>query len=158
MNRKILATLGAISLLAFGGALAEARPMGGGGGGGGGGPGFSGGGGGGGPHFGGGGGGGGGSHPSFRSGPSYGGKNFGSGGGKNFSGDRGRSRYSGVPRSYSYKGDRGHRGHHRRYYGYGYPYYYDDGYYYGDDCGWLYRRALQTGSPYWWNRYQACVD
>ncbi len=28
---------------------------------------------------------------------------------------------------------------------------------YGDyGCGWLYRRAIVTGSPYWWNRYYAC--
>ena len=32
----------------------------------------------------------------------------------------------------------------------GYPYYYDDG------CYWLRRRALYTGSPYWWNQYHAC--
>jgi hypothetical protein len=25
-------------------------------------------------------------------------------------------------------------------------------------CDWLYRRALVTGSPYWWNRYYACRD
>jgi hypothetical protein len=31
-----------------------------------------------------------------------------------------------------------------------YPYYYADG------CYWLKRRALYTGSPYWWNRYYAC--
>ena len=34
--------------------------------------------------------------------------------------------------------------------------YYDDHGYGGDDCGWLYRRAIQTGSPYWWQRYQVC--
>lgn len=27
---------------------------------------------------------------------------------------------------------------------------------YGDGCGWLRRRAVETGSPYWWERYQAC--
>jgi hypothetical protein len=32
-----------------------------------------------------------------------------------------------------------------------YPYYYDDG------CYWLRRRALYTGSPYWWRRYNACT-
>ena len=34
------------------------------------------------------------------------------------------------------------------------------GYYaytYGDGCYWLRRRALYTGSPYWWNRYYACI-
>ena len=38
----------------------------------------------------------------------------------------------------------------------GYPYYYDyDSGYYGG-CGWLYRRAAATGSPYWWHRYRRC--
>ncbi len=32
-----------------------------------------------------------------------------------------------------------------------------DIYTYGDDCGWLLRRAQMTGSPYWWDRYDACV-
>lgn len=27
---------------------------------------------------------------------------------------------------------------------------------YGDDCGWLRRQAIITGSPYWWSRYNAC--
>lgn len=26
-----------------------------------------------------------------------------------------------------------------------------------NDCGWLRVRALDTGSPYWWNRYHYCV-
>lgn len=30
-----------------------------------------------------------------------------------------------------------------------------DGYYYGN-CSWLYRRAIATGSPYWWERYYQC--
>ena len=29
-------------------------------------------------------------------------------------------------------------------------------YTYGDGCYWLRRRALYTGSPYWWRRYYAC--
>jgi hypothetical protein len=38
--------------------------------------------------------------------------------------------------------------------GYGY-----DGYYYDDDysCAWLYRRAVYTGSSYWWRRYRDCA-
>jgi hypothetical protein len=41
--------------------------------------------------------------------------------------------------------------HHRRFVAVGaYPYYYADG------CFWLKRRALYTGSPYWWHRYYAC--
>jgi len=41
----------------------------------------------------------------------------------------------------------------------GYPYddYYDYGYY-GGGCGWAYRNARATGSPYWRNRYYACVN
>jgi hypothetical protein len=29
-------------------------------------------------------------------------------------------------------------------------------YTYGDDCYWLKRRALYSGSAYWWRRYYAC--
>lgn len=25
-------------------------------------------------------------------------------------------------------------------------------------CGWLYRRAVETGSSYWWSRYEDCSD
>lgn len=32
-----------------------------------------------------------------------------------------------------------------------YPYYY-----YDEGCYWLRRRALYTGSAYWWRRYRAC--
>jgi hypothetical protein len=32
-----------------------------------------------------------------------------------------------------------------------------DYYAYGDDCWWLHRQALITGSPYWWSRYNRCV-
>jgi hypothetical protein len=37
------------------------------------------------------------------------------------------------------------------------PFYYSD-YGYADGCYWLRRRALYTGSGYWWNRYYACVN
>ena len=60
----------------------------------------------------------------------------------------------------------GHHGHYRHgrhfrgYYGYGYGYY--PYYYYGDtyaypSCAWLRRKAVRTGSHYWWRRYRACV-
>ncbi len=26
-----------------------------------------------------------------------------------------------------------------------------------NDCGWLRRQAVITGSPYWWRRYQDCL-
>ena len=42
-------------------------------------------------------------------------------------------------------------------YNYGYPYYdYDYGDYGYGGCGYLYRRAVATGSSYWWHRYRAC--
>ena len=30
-------------------------------------------------------------------------------------------------------------------------------YYYANSCSWLRHRALVTGSPYWWSRYQDCL-
>ena len=52
-----------------------------------------------------------------------------------------------------------HGRHYRNYYGPylyggGYGYYDDYGY---DDCYWLRRQAIITGSPVWWNRYYACA-
>jgi hypothetical protein len=26
----------------------------------------------------------------------------------------------------------------------------------GYGCGWLYRKAVRTGSHYWWDRYESC--
>ena len=37
----------------------------------------------------------------------------------------------------------------------------DTGYYYvgtADGCAWLHRRAIRTGSEYWWDRYRQCAD
>jgi hypothetical protein len=31
------------------------------------------------------------------------------------------------------------------------------GYGYRGDCGWLRRRALDTGSRFWWRRYRDCM-
>jgi hypothetical protein len=186
MRFKIIAALGAILLLALSGPSADARSMGGGGGhfGGGGGGHFGGGGGGhfggGGGHFGGRSGGGGFAARSFRGGPSFGGRSFRD---QSFRGQsfRGRSfrgeSYRGSPsrgdrsfrhgRGYAsgsgdrWRGGKHGRHHHRRGYpiivggGYYDDYDYDVGYY-GDDCGWLNRKAVRTGSPYWWRRYQAC--
>jgi hypothetical protein len=63
-------------------------------------------------------------------------------------------------RTYAYNSYGNHR-HHRHFRGrsfaYGYPYV--DGYYaYSDGCYWLRRRALSTGSSYWWNRYYDCTN
>jgi hypothetical protein len=41
------------------------------------------------------------------------------------------------------------QGHHERYYG---------SYYYADPCYWLTRRAVLTGSLYWWDRYYSCLS
>lgn len=38
----------------------------------------------------------------------------------------------------------------------GYRYY--NGYYGGGGCEWLRRRAANTGSRYWWNRYYGCIN
>lgn len=88
-------------------------------------------------------------------------------------GNRGPS-YRSSPR-YVYR-DRGGRRHnyyyggHRRYrypgyvyldtpyFYYGAPYYYDQPYYYDSPCRWLRRRAVRTGSGYWWERYRRCLD
>lgn len=70
-------------------------------------------------------------------------------------------RFVGPSRSYgnyAYSQHRPHRRFHRHIFigvpfAYGaYPYYYD-----GGGCYWLRRRAVATGSPYWWSRYEACL-
>ncbi len=54
-------------------------------------------------------------------------------------------------------GRHGHGGRHFRGYGfYGGPAYGYYGYSDDDDCYWLRRRALDTGSRYWWRRYNEC--
>ncbi len=30
--------------------------------------------------------------------------------------------------------------------------------YYNGTCAYEYNRAVATGSAYWWNRYQECID
>jgi hypothetical protein len=98
-----------------------------------------------------------------------GGKIYG-GGGKKFYGGVGPGGYGGGgngPKGWpgkkfsgDYKDHGKHRGnHHRKFRGYafyGYPYFY--GYSSYGSCDWLYRRAINTGSPYWWDRYYACRD
>jgi hypothetical protein len=72
----------------------------------------------------------------------------------------GRS-YSG-PRSYGYTDrhvgrrhvHRHHHRHHRRFYGY-VPF---ETYGYTGSCSYYYRRAVATGSAYWWRRYRDCID
>lgn len=48
------------------------------------------------------------------------------------------------------------RGHHYGW-GSGIGFYFSDGWYYGE-CGWLKRRALETGSPLWWHRFHRCRE
>lgn len=156
-----------------GGGGGGGRSMGGGGGGrgfamrggGGGGPRFHGGGGGG-PKFafrGGGGprfqGGGGGPRFAYRGG---GGPRFQGGGGSvprfAYRGGGGPKAWKGRKFAGDFKHHRFNKGH-RRFRGYaiyGVPYVYGYGGYGG--CEWLYRRAIATGSPYWWDRYYACRD
>jgi hypothetical protein len=50
--------------------------------------------------------------------------------------------------------DRG-RHHRGRHHSWGPGFYFYDGYYHGD-CGWLRRRAEETGSRVWWRRYRQC--
>lgn len=67
----------------------------------------------------------------------------------------------GRARAYAWQGQRHanfRRFHGRRvFFAAGYPYYdYDYGDYGYGGCGYLYRRAVATGSSYWWHRYRAC--
>jgi hypothetical protein len=62
-------------------------------------------------------------------------------------------RHSG-PRFYG----RGHHRHHGRGFIIGAPFVYGGYSYYGyGGCEWLRRRAIATGSPYYWDRYYACI-
>ena len=100
-----------------------------------------------------------------------GGKYYGKSGGKHY-GDGDRKHYGGGDRKhYAYKdGDKRHayndRDHdhdkfhnrHRVFRNGVWVWVYGPGYTaYGDDCYWLRRQAIITGSPYWWDRYYACV-
>lgn len=103
-------------------------------------------------------GGGGGGSPRFHGGGGGGGRSFGGGGGgvPRIHGGRGGPRVGG------YVGrNRGHHGRkHRRgggiYFGFGAPYYSGD-YYNSQSCTWLHRKAIRTGTKYWWRRYRNCV-
>jgi hypothetical protein len=71
-------------------------------------------------------------------------------------------RGKGYRGAYAWNGYRGHGRHHRHNYPYFWPGVAWGGvgiystYGYGG-CGWVYRRAMATGSPYWWRRYQDCI-
>jgi hypothetical protein len=55
-------------------------------------------------------------------------------------------------RSYGYDGRRHHGG-----LGGDFGIYVGPGYGYVSDCEWMRRRAVATGSSYWWRRYRACA-
>jgi hypothetical protein len=78
-----------------------------------------------------------------RSGPRFRDSYNGHSGGRGYGHARGRGRGYGFYPGY--------------YYG-GYDYGYADSYYYSDECAWLRRRALATGSRYWWRRYALCRE
>ena len=92
-----------------------------------------------------------------------GGKFSRSGGGRHaYGGGGGKKHYGGGGdrKHYAYKGGKryGHDGRYRRYgsYGwYGAPFLAYGAY--AGSCGWMYRNAVATGDPYWWNRYYECV-
>ena len=70
----------------------------------------------------------------------------------------GGGRHHGGPRIHSGSRHSGHRHHRRHWGGYvGAPFIYYGSDYYYNDCNWLRRRALRTGSPYWWDRYYSCI-
>jgi hypothetical protein len=90
------------------------------------------------------------------------------GGGKSFRYSGGGNQFKGSShgKHYAYGGkwpsndNFNHHNKHHNYYrrsGY-YPWYGLPLYsYYGGGCGWLYRKAVATGSDYWWNRYYQCT-
>jgi hypothetical protein len=107
----------------------------------------------------------GGGHRSFGGGGGR--RSFGGGGGRRSYGGGGGHRksfggYGGGGYKSFRRGHRGHGGRRHRSRAYYLPYvpyyYYQDNGYYSDDCEWLHRKALRTGSSYWWRRYDACVS
>lgn len=55
-------------------------------------------------------------------------------------------------------GGHGHFGHHGHGFRGGYFIGFDDDYGYGGGCSYLRHKAHETGRPYWWRRYEACLD
>jgi hypothetical protein len=105
------------------------------------------------------------------SGSGGGGRSFSGGGGRSFSGRSFSGRSGNGPRvsgnrngsrmysggDHHHRGHR-HRGHRHRFVGVPYAYGYSDYGYYNGACAYEYNRAVATGSAYWWNRYQECID
>jgi hypothetical protein len=94
-------------------------------------------------------------------GRSYGGDGFKGRSGGDFKAGRGSGRHAG--KSWDGGGKKWDGGKHhrhgknfRRFHGPNIFVYGGTGYGY-NDCGWLRRQAVITGSPYWWQRYQDCL-
>jgi hypothetical protein len=62
------------------------------------------------------------------------------------------------PRTEFRSGDRGGDRRHHGGRGVDFDIYVGPSYGYVSDCEWLRRRAVATGSSYWWRRYRACID
>lgn len=78
------------------------------------------------------------------------------GGGRHHFRGGGRRHWGGRHHGHRHHGHRHHR--YRRHYRgiyFGAPYLYYGGYG-SSSCGWLYRKAVRTGSSYWWRRYNRC--
>ena len=91
-----------------------------------------------------------------RGGGFSGGRSFRGAGGRVNVGNVNRRYYgTGVNRRYAYYNNNyPYRRYGHRRFGWGLPYVTAG---YAGGCGWLYRRAVSTGSSYWWNRYNVCV-
>jgi len=74
------------------------------------------------------------------------------GGGKFHTNQGGKYAYRGWSGKYDHHPNYGHYRRYGTYARYGLPLYS-----YGGGCGYLYRRAVATGSPYWWDRYRRCT-
>ena len=85
-----------------------------------------------------------------------GGKYYGKGGGKNYGGGKGGKHYAYKDRHHDNHGNFNNR--HRVFRNGAWIWVYGSAYTaFGNDCYWLRRQAAITGSPYWWDRYNACV-
>ena len=78
-----------------------------------------------------------------------------SGGGRSF----GHHRSAGRHHGHRHHGHRHHRyGRIGRGLAIGVPLGVYGAYAYSNSCDWVYRKAVITGSGYWWSRYEACVE
>ena len=102
---------------------------------------------------------------SMNNGPHMHNGNFAENGGRNFRrgnngeftqhNDRARNRFAEGDHDHDFDHHHGHG--HRVFRNGVWVWAYGPDYYAYGDCSWLLRRAEVTGSPYWWNRYDACT-